>query len=213
MRLYGIKANFLGDSITEGCGTSDATRTFHALLGLRHNMTVRNYGIGGTRIARQTNLSKEWPQMDRDFCMRIEDLDPDADLVVIFGGTNDYGHGDAPFGEEGDRTPETFIGACHYLFKRALERFPEARIVVLTPVHRYEEDKPDMKGRTLGDYVEVIRSVADKYSLPVIDLWAISGIQPEIDVIREKYCPDGLHPNDLGHERMADVIEAGLIAL
>ena len=133
--------------------------------------------------------------------------------MVIFGGTNDYGHGDAPFGEEGDRTPETFIGACHYLFKRALERFPEARIVVLTPVHRYEEDKPDMKGRTLGEYVEVIRSVADKYSLPVIDLWARSGIQPEIDVIREKYCPDGLHPNDLGHERMADVIEAGLIAL
>ena len=41
----------------------------------------------------------------------------------------------------------------------------------------------------------------------------ISGIQPEIEVIKEKYCPDGLHPNDEGHKRMAEIIEASLLAI
>lgn len=214
MKLDGIKANFLGDSITEGCGTTDfGTKPFHALLGQKYNMTTRNYGIGGSRIARQTNLSTEWPSMDRDYCLRIDELDRDADLVVIFGGTNDYGHGDAPFGEATDRTPDTFIGACHYLFRRATELFPKARIVVLTPLHRQGENNPDTKGRVLLEYVNVIRDTAAMYSIPVIDLWSNSGIQPEIEVIREMFCPDGLHPNDEGHVRMADYIEAALLAL
>ena len=62
----------------------------------------------------------------------------------------------------------------------------------------------------LAYYVSIIKEVAAFYSLPVIDLWAISGIQPRVDVIKEKYCPDGLHPNDEGHERMAAVIGAYL---
>lgn len=50
-------------------------------------------------------------------------------------------------------------------------------------------------------------------SLPIIDLWKISGIQPEIEIIKEKYCPDGLHPNDDGHRRMAEIIEASLLSI
>ena len=32
MELKNISANFLGDSITEGCGTSGADKIFHAIL-------------------------------------------------------------------------------------------------------------------------------------------------------------------------------------
>ena len=50
------------------------------------------------------------------------------------------------------------------------------------------------------DYVNVIREVAEFYSLPVLDLYKTSGLQPEIAEIQEKYIPDGLHPNDEGHK-------------
>ena len=214
MILNGIKANFLGDSITEGCGTSDrASKVFHALIGKRNGMVVRGYGIGGTRFAKQQVPTEGKPRHDLDFCQRVEQMEKDADLLVIFGGTNDYGHGDAPFGEEGDRTPDSFIGACHHLFRRAIELYPNTKIVVMTPLHRENENKPNRHGRKLCEYVEVIRKVAEHYSLPIIDLWKISGIQPEVGIIKEKYCPDGLHPNDAGHEKMAAIIEAQLSAL
>ena len=36
--------------------------------------------------------------------------------------------------------------------------------------------------------------------------YANSGIQPSAPAIREKLCPDGLHPNDAGHEILAEKI-------
>ena len=51
--------------------------------------------------------------------------------------------------------------------------------------------------------MDIIKEVAGYYSLPVLDLYAVSGIQPEVDIIRELYMPDGLHPSDAGAERIA----------
>lgn len=211
MELKNIKANFLGDSITEGCGTTDfATKPFHQLIAAKYGMAAaRNYGIGGTRLAKQgkPSASARW---DLDFCSRFSEMDDDASLVVVFGGTNDFGHGDAPIGTPTDRTPDTFYGACHYLMSGLINKYPEARIVIMTPLHRITEDNLNVNGVNLAYYVGIIKEVAAFYSLPVLDLWAVSGIQPRVDVIKEKYCPDGLHPNDAGHERMAAVIGAFL---
>ena len=50
------------------------------------------------------------------------------------------------------------------------------------------------------------KEVAEYYALPVCDLWSTSGIQPNVPVIKEMYCPDGLHPNDAGQELLAERI-------
>lgn len=214
MKLEGLKVNFLGDSITEGHGTSDVSKTFHQLMGKNCGLAAaRNYGISATRIARQQKPS-EYPSADLDYCLRVSEMDADADLVLVFGGTNDYGHGDAPFGNFDDRTPNTFCGACHTLMRSLIERYPCSRIVIMTPLHRENEDNPSPgNGLPLRDYVMMIKRVAEFYSLPVIDLWGESGIQPCVGVIKEKYCPDGLHPNDAGHEKLAKFITDQLRAL
>jgi lysophospholipase L1-like esterase len=218
MNLQGLKINFLGDSITEGHGTSSPDKIYWALLGKETGATVRGYGIGGTRFAHQKNPSV-WPRHDLDFIMRAETMDDDADVVVVFGGTNDYGHGDAPIGSFTDRKPITFYGACHYIMEGLIKKYPEAKIVVMTPLHRCNEDNLRGDGNKAYDvaplkiYVDIIKEVAAYYSLPVLDLWAVSGIQPKVDIIKTKYCPDGLHPNDAGHEKMAEVIGNYLAAL
>ena len=211
MELKTIKANFLGDSITEGVGTSDwAVKPFHQLIAKKYGMAAaRNYGIGGTRFAEQ-RVPSEKPRWDLNFCSRVAEMDDDASLIVVFGGTNDFGHGDAPMGCFEDRTPETFFGACHCLMTSIINKFPEARIVFMTPLHRESEDNKNVNGLTLSCYVDVIKQVAAYYSIPVLDLWSVSGIQPRVGILKEKYCPDGLHPNDAGHERMAAVIGAYL---
>lgn len=204
MELQNKKINFLGDSITEGVGTSSEDKIYLNLLKEKCGLAyARNYGIGGTRIARQKAQSAEeiW---DRDFCLRLQDMDSDANVIVVFGGTNDYGHGDAPLGAFEDRTPETFFGACHFLMQGLIEKYPTAQIVIMTPLHREDEDTqtPDLK-----TYVDIIKQTAEYYSIPVLDLFASSGMQPKIPIIKEKYVPDGLHPNDNGHEIIAHKLE------
>ena len=93
--------------------------------------------------------------------------------------------------------------------QKLLERYPEALIVFMTPLHRLGESGHAYNGRgvrnaaDLQDYVDAIIEVAAYYGIPVLDLFRISGIQPEIPAIRERYMPDGLHPCDAGHERIA----------
>ena len=115
------------------------------------------------------------------------------------GGTNDFGHGDAPFGDFSDRTADTFCGAIHELYVSLLEKYPTATIMVITPLHRSTEDIPNMHGKVLKDYVDVIRRGAEYYSLPVLDLYATYGVQPAVPVMKDTFMPDGLHPNDAGH--------------
>lgn len=205
MELRGSKINFLGDSITFGHGTTASEKTFCKLIEKRYGAVCRNYGICGTRIARQQTDTN-------DFCARAVKMDKDADAVVVFGGTNDFGHGDAPLGTMSDRTPDTFYGALHTLYTSLLEIYTEKPIVVVTPLHRTNEDDPRGDGNKPSDvgvlktYVDIIREVAEYYSLPVLDLYKNSGMQPKVPVIRETYIPDGLHPNDKGHMIIADKI-------
>lgn len=65
--------------------------------------------------------------------------------------------------------------------------------------------KPE-DGALLKTYVEIIREVAEYYSLPILDLYKESGLQPNVPIIRKMYIPDGLHPNDEGHIILADKI-------
>ena len=208
MDLAGKKIAFLGDSITEGCGTSSLEHTFWNVLGQKTGAQVFGYGIGGTRIAPQRVPSD--PRADQDFISRVDGMIPDADVVVVFGGTNDFGHGDAPFGTRGDQTSETFCGALHVLFTKLYERYPAAQLVVMTPTHRLSETDSVMnefgvrRSGNMRTYVQAIRDAAEDFAVPVLDLFRVSGIQPSVPALREAYMPDGLHPNDAGHAKIAD---------
>lgn len=202
MELKQAKLNFLGDSITEGCGVAAPENFFVNRIAAKTGAICRNYGIGGTRIARQQTPS-EVEIWDRDFPSRVAEMDPDADIVVVFGGTNDYGHGDAPFGQMADRSVDTFYGALHVLYTSLRQRFPHAKIVVLTPLHRLYEAETEPN---LPAYVQAIHEVAAAYSLPVLDLYANCKLNPADPEIMERYVPDGLHPNDAGHAILAEDI-------
>lgn len=212
MEIQNKKINFLGDSITEGVGASDLSHNYvNTFLRKYAPAAVRNYGIAGTRIARQQTPTAEHPEWDRDFCSRVSEMEADADIVVVFGGVNDHGHGDAPFGSFADRTPDTFCGACHTLMRALIERFPRATIVFMTPLHCTREDRPNK--RPYRDYVDAIIETANYYAIPVLDLYRRSGIQPLVPILKQTYIPDGVHPNDTGAERIADRLAAFLQTL
>lgn len=213
MELKGKIMNVLGDSITEGIGVSSKDKIYCNLLKDRLGLAeVRNYGDAGKRFAAQQQDDGSWSD-HRNFYDLAKKMDPNADIVVVFGGTNDFGHGNAPLGSFGDRNTHSFYGACHVLMRYLTETYPDAVIVFMTPLHRCQElgkyggGEKTVESAPLFDYVQAIRRTAEYYAIPVLDLYSMSGIQPNIPVIREKYCPDRLHPNDAGHARIADRLE------
>jgi len=202
MDIKGKKIYFLGDSITEGCGVTPDT-VFHAVVAKETGCIPVNYGVGGSCLAREADKeeAKNWPPC---FCDRIDSMGDDPDMIVVFGGTNDYGHGTAPIGTPDDRTPDTFYGACHYIIISLLEKYPLKSIVFMTPTHYQAELLPGItSGRPFIDYVRIIREVCGYYGIPVCDLYKNSGIAPILESQREIYIPDGVHPNALGHRVIA----------
>ena len=201
-----LKINFLGDSITEGAGASCQEKSFVFQLGQMLNAEVRNYGVGGTRIAPQSKPSLE-PRWDLDFIQRAKEMNHDSDYVFVFGGTNDYGHGDAPFGKIGDKTPETYCGAVDYLINELLQFYKKEQIIFIPPIYRENEDSPYGDGsrtspaNTLKVYRDTLVDIVNNYGLKIFDIKEEMGRGENNPLLA-----DGLHPNDLGHHKIAELL-------
>ncbi len=203
MQTKGKKVLLLGDSITEGWGASEIERSYASvLMKLGEFGEMGNYGVAGTRIAAQKKEPNENFGTET-FHMRAERMEEGADILLVFGGTNDYGHGDAPIGRLGDDAKDTFYGAYTLLLQYLLKKYETAKIFAITPIHR-EKEEEYYNGTglrncgTLSDYARAEREVCEKLSVPVLDLYACEAF-PAMTV-------DGLHPNDEGHALLAELI-------
>ena len=67
-----MKLVFLGDSITEGVGASRPENNYVNVVAKMLGCVVENYGIGGTRIARQMSVSPD-TRWDLDFRLHPND--------------------------------------------------------------------------------------------------------------------------------------------
>lgn len=214
---------FLGDSITEGVGVEDCEncRYDRRILKNEQLKAAYNYGISGTRIEHQSKPS-ERPRHDLCFCGRAYDLNPDADIIVVYGGVNDYIHGDAPFGTMDDKTPKSFCGGVDFLMTTLKENYPKATVVFMTPAHCFwngqTDDHPSNHAyktdpRPLSEYVDVIKKKGQKYNIPVLDLYNTLPVNACNVEDRERYTADGLHFNDDGHKILADCLTKFLKSL
>ena len=214
MELKGKVIDFLGDSITEGVGVSDRknNRYDHVLkreCGLKETY---NYGVGGSRLAHQRTPSAK-PRHDLCFCGRAYDLNKTADVIVVYGGINDYIHGDAPMGCFGDTTPATFCGAVHFLMNFLKTEYAGKTLVFMTPARLCYDgltgEKPSTRPVKQPDalpllgYIEIIETTAAQHGIPVLNLYENLGIDPNKPEDKEKYTVDGLHFNDAGHHVLA----------
>lgn len=223
MKLEGKIIDFLGDSITEGVGVDDRehNRFDNILLNDCQLKKVNNYGIGGTRIAHQT-FPSEKPRHDLEFCGRAFDMDPSADIIVVYGGVNDYFHGDAPFGTYEDTERTTFCGSVYWLCNFINETYPDSVHVFISPARTDGDLFPSKslkkpvtakEHRPLKDYVDAIMAIASRCGFKTLNFYDSLGLDPNVPEIKEKYTIDGIHFNDLGHRIIADRIKEFLLGL
>lgn len=207
MDLKGKTVNFLGDSITFGALASDPSLGYVELLRKELEIgKVVNSSIPGARIGEY--VGEDPRNLNRPFCMTFEEMPNDADLVIVFGGTNDFGIGNAPLGTFESRDKKTFKGALDYLMSGLKEKYPGIPIVFMTPLKRRNMDIPnEFNGAVLKDYVDAIKERAAYYSFKVFDLFASDKIPGGEEGYKKLITEDGLHPNNEGHRVLADVVK------
>lgn len=121
----------------------------------------------------------------------------------------------------------TYCGRINIALSTVKRMFPCKQIVVMTPIHRSvyvsktgKWQQPDnccnKNGEYLSAYIEASKACGNIWSVPVIDLNALCGLNPSLDEHRQ-YFKDGgtdlLHPNDRGHERIARTMMYQLFTL
>jgi len=200
---------FLGDSITLGYGLENKDVRYATLVSEALEMTELNYGITGTLMAK-AGLDRS---NDKDFLSRAHLLD-DADVAVVFGGTNDYFWSDAPIYGEG---AQYFASAVRTLIERVREKRNGRVTLFVTPYphngvgnfpsgsywkdsNRHDTDEKNFNGHTLREYVDVIEELCRKENIPCLNL------HENFEFDWRSHTIDGCHPNKAGHALIADAI-------
>ena len=200
---------FIGDSITQGVGT---TKNYAQYLKEKLSLgSVINLGVNGKKLS---------PTMAND----ITTASTNTNAIFVFGGTNDF-YENVPLGDyytttgNGVRTlntdTSTYRGALISICQSMYSRFPTAMHILMTPIHRelynggqITDLQPNSNGDYLEEYVNSVIEVGRIMSVHVIDLYAKSGLQPNVPENKAQFfgVTDGLHPIAAGHEKIADCI-------
>ncbi len=195
-----LKINALGDSITFGDKLDNSLYGYaplvSAMLGAEK---FNNYGLNGSAVGGLNHVNT--------FLTRYPMMDRDANLILVFGGTNDYEFtymAGTPLGQLGDFRGDTFYGALNYLMCGLKQMYPNSEIVFMTPLKRVYHNRPNLNGHILSQYADAILETAPAYGIKVIDLFHA----PELDFISNSktYLVDGLHPNVRGHSVVATYV-------
>ena len=100
-------------------------------------------------------------------------------------------------------------GGLRYVLQKIHETYPYCKIYVCLPIQRswkkYKETTWETKSKSkMQKRCEIIRKIAEDFSVEVIDMWAKSGIVGALEAASGggPYLQDGLHPNKTGEELM-----------
>ena len=211
MDLSNLKIHFLGDSITQGYFAETKSSSYVGRFQSQYpNATIRNYGVGGSCISNTCVWNVE------DMRARAKRMEPDADLIVVCGGSNDF-FCLTPLGSPDERTEDTFFGAYNLLLDDLIARYPNTKIVLCTILPRFDEALPECDGRVRIAppiaYVDIIKKIGELRNLPVIDLFTLECFREPIPGDKSPLTKDGLHPLDEGHKILFNRIHQALLSL
>lgn len=145
-----------------------------------------------------------------------------ADAAIYQVAPEDSESSSSATGKGPEGLKETFYDAMHTMCRYLKNAYKNKDIFICTPVQRvqhvgesngtwdcvFPEDKNN-EGYTIVDYRNAIMEVCEYYSIPCIDLYALSGLNPHIDpdMFADQ---DGkhTHPTVEGHKRLASIVAA-----
>ena len=206
----------LGDSITDGSGTTDDTNNrwpdhlARRLNAQNIDMGVLNLGIGGNRLLTDGMGASALARFDRDVLIQSG-----VTHLVVMEGLNDIGMALNEFGlprPERAPTAADLIAAHQQIIERARAQGLTVYGATLTPFEgtafpSYWTSEGDETRRAFNEWLrtsEAYDAVID-FDAVVRDPDAPNKVNPEYD------SGDHLHPGDQGYEAMAHAVDLELL--
>lgn len=193
-RMIGKKIIAIGDSMVQGHSISKDAGWL-AMIANRNSMRYVNYGINGRYMSNK--LYGEYPGVVDSF----QDMDDDADYIIVFAGTNDA-TASVTIGNDDSIDPSEFKGALNLICDGLLTKYPTKHIMFITPY---------LRNTNYPQYIEAIETICAKYSIPVFNNAKNGGICWQNDAqVAALTLGDTLHLNLAGMEYASYKYEAFL---
>lgn len=238
----GKRVGFIGDSMTDPRNnSSDVPKKYWNYLQEWLGLTPYVYGISGRQwddVPRQAKKLKDEHGDDvdaitvfigtNDFNAGVPlgcwyDEITDTVTAAVHGAKKDYVRRRRVYSIDGN----TFRGRINIAIQYLKTLFPDKQIVLLTPIHRARAEfgdtniQPDESwqnicGEYFSEYVDAVKEAGNVWGVPVIDLNAVSGLNPMVTAQQPYFhdaATDLLHPGDSGQRRLALTLFYQLAAL
>jgi lysophospholipase L1-like esterase len=175
----------IGDSLTNSLPPQEGnTHTHKWAETLCHSLNIPSFSLGGGAGANVANVG------NNTIYQRVMNLEKEdeVDIITFWGGTNDWGAAIqlGVFAEQVNKTTRdntTFIGGLCDCVEKILTLYPTSQFILIGTTPRTWESGESTYNNTtnnnnlyLKDYVDAVKSVAEWYGLPFLDLLRTGGI-------------------------------------
>ncbi len=236
---YGARVGIIGDSISDPKASNGPKKYYWYMareIGIVPCVVAQN-GQQWNEVLPQANRLKNDYGEDIDAIFILMGTnDFNAGVPVGEWYTEEYVKVEAANGEPKSmqtrkhRIPNfdqgTFKGRINFALDSLKNMYPHQQIILITPLHRGyakfaetnvqpDENYTNRCGEYVDAYVNAVKEAGNVWSVPVIDLNAISGLFP-LNRSQKEYFPqdqDRLHPTNEGHKRIACALIAWLRCL
>lgn len=201
-----IRVACIGNSITDGSGIQMApVNGYPALLQqmLGKGYWVRNFGVSGRTLLHHG----DHPYMQETAWRDALAFNPD--IVIIKLGTNDSKPQNWKYASEFKQDlQEMIIKLCPALAPTASKKGKNAKntkpvkpqIYLCTPIPAFKSSFDINETIIANEIIPIQQEVAKQYGLQLIDLHALFANE------KDKVQSDGIHPNEKGARRMAEIV-------
>ena len=185
-----IRVACIGNSITDGHGIEMASQYgYPALLqkALGSDYWVKNFGVSGRTMLNKGDVAYMNEQAWRD----AQAFQPDIAIIKL--GTNDTKPQNWKYSSEFKQDLEQMIKALG-----------KAKIILCTPIPAFKDSWNINDSIIVNGVIPIQKQVAKKNGLQLIDLHTLMLNDEEL------IQPDGIHPNEKGVAKMAEIIAAAI---
>ena len=189
----------------------DYPREALSMVGLTKAIYAKDFGVQQSVTWRESNMEYFAETIDV-----LETIDfTQVETVIIQHGLNDYHAGRKIDTDRNAKSEYTYKGALRNCIERFRKLNPNIKILLVTPSFTWYEEQgttcleQDFGGGTLDKYIAAQKEVAEEYGIPVVDVF--DNTYPH-DSWEHKpaYMEDGVHPNAVGREMIAQRIAQAL---